>query len=185
MLKSLLGGSSLLAFSPTVPAFLGRSVLAGRANQNGRGTVLVVVQLAGGNDGLNTVVPHGDDLYAKSRSTLRLPSSKLHKINTHLGFHPRMEALARLYDEGLVTVVQGVGYPNPNGGHFESMHIWQTADLSARGQTGWIGRTVDRYTSAGLDNIPAAFVGRIRRPFAQRGSGGHSLDRLARRRRDS
>ncbi|MGC8640797.1 MAG: DUF1501 domain-containing protein, partial [Isosphaeraceae bacterium] len=166
VLKSLLGGSSLLALSPTAPAFLGRAALAARSNRALRDTVLVVVQLAGGNDGLNTVVPYGDDLYAKSRSTLRLPASKLHRIDSLLGFHPRMEALARLFDEGLLSVVQGVGYPNPNGDHIESMHIWQTADLSTHGETGWIGRTVDHHAGARIGGIPAAFVGQIRRPFA-------------------
>ncbi len=165
VLKSLLGGSSLLALSPTAPAFLGRTALAARSNRAQGDKVLVVVQLAGGNDGLNTIVPYADDLYAKNRLTLRLPASKLHRIDALLGFHPRMEAFAKLFDEGLLTVVQGVGYPNPNGGHFESMHIWQTADLSIHGETGWIGRTVDHNAGSRLGDTPAAFVGQIRRPF--------------------
>ncbi len=163
VLKSILGGSSLVAFSPTVPAFLGRTL---RAERNGRDTVLVVVQLAGGNDGLNTVVPHGDDLYAKSRPTLRLSTNRLHRIDSLLGFHTRMEAFSRLYQEGLLGVVQGVGYPNPHGGHFESMHTWQTADPTVRGQTGWIGRAIDDHACDRLNGVPAAFVGQIRRPFA-------------------
>jgi len=166
LLKSILGGSSLLAFSSTAPAFLGRTAQAARSERNGRDTVLVVVQLAGGNDGLNTVVPHGDDLYAQSRPTLRLPASRLHRIDSLLGFHPRMEAFARLYHDGLLSVVQGVGYPNPHGGHFESMHIWQTADTSIRGQTGWLGRAIDQNASGRLPGAPAAFVGQIRQPFA-------------------
>lgn len=181
VLKSLLGGSSLLALAPTAPAFLVRSALAARSKRPDRDTVLVIVQLAGGNDGLNTIVPHGDDLYAKSRPTLRLPASKLHRIDAHLGFHPRMGAFAKLCDEGLLSVVQGVGYPNPNGGHFESMHIWQTADLSTRGQTGWIGRTVDHNAGDRFSDTPAAFVGQIRRPFAVSAARAiiptiHSLD---------
>ncbi len=162
-LKSILGGSSLLAFSPTVPAFLGRTM---RAERKGGDTVLVIVQLAGGNDGLNTVVPHGDDLYAKSRPTLRLSTNRLHRIDSLLGFHTRMEAFSRLYQEGLLGVVQGVGYPNPHGGHFESMHTWQTADPTVRGQTGWIGRAIDHQSRDCLKGAPAAFVGQIRRPFA-------------------
>ncbi len=165
VLKSILGGSSLLAFSTKAPAFLGRSARAALVPRGGRDTVLVIVQLAGGNDGLNTVVPHGDDLYARSRSTLRLPASRLHAIDSLLGFHPRMEAFSRLYKEGLLSVVQGVGYPNPHGGHFESMNTWQTADPAVRNQTGWIGRAIDDHSSAGLPGAPAAFVGQIRQPF--------------------
>ena len=166
VLKSMVGGSSLLALSPTVPAFLGRTALAARASQTGGDRILVIVQLAGGNDGLNTVVPHGDDVYAKGRPTLRLPPSRLHRIDSYLGFHPRMDAFAGLFDEGLLSVVQGVGYPNPHGGHFESMHIWQTADLSILGETGWIGRTVDCNAGSVFPGTPAALVGTIRRPFA-------------------
>jgi uncharacterized protein (DUF1501 family) len=166
VLKSILGGSSLLAFSPTAPAFLGRTAQAARSERDGRDTVLVVVQLAGGNDGLNTVVPHGDDLHARSRPTLRLSTNWLHRIDSLLGFHPRMEAFSRLHNEGLLSVVQGVGYPNPHGGHFESMHTWQTADPTVRGQAGWIGRAIDHHSRDCFKGAPAAFVGQIRQPFA-------------------
>ena len=74
--------------------------------------------------------------------------------------------MARLYGEGLLSIVQGVGYPNPHGGHFESMHIWQTADPSIRGETGWVGRAIDQDHSGCTTGIPAAFLGQIRRPFA-------------------
>ena len=73
----------------------------------------MVVQLAGGNDGLNTVVPYADDLYAKNRRTLRLTEKQVHKIDSLLGFHPEMKAFKRLYEEGPAERVQGVGYPNP------------------------------------------------------------------------
>ena len=109
-----------------------------------RETVLIVVQLSGGNDGLNTVVPYGDDLYARSRPTLALPAGKLHKIDTQLGFHPRMGGFARLLREGRLAVVQGVGYPNPSGDHEESMRIWQAAQRPARPDSVWLDRACRR-----------------------------------------
>lgn len=151
--KTALGGATLLALGPTAPAFLGRTARAAGARRADRDTILVVVQLAGGNDGLNTVVPHGDDHYAKNRPTLRLPTARLHRIDSLLGFHPRMSAFARLYHDGLLSVVQGVGYPNPNGGHFQSMHIWQTADpTSLSGRPAGSG---GRLTSACATTRPA------------------------------
>ncbi len=165
-LKRSLGLSTLVAFGPGVPCFLARSALAAPPRRADRGTVLVVIQLAGGNDGLNTVVPYEDDEYAKARPTLRLPANTLHKIDGQLGFHPKLRAFHRLYHEGLLSVVQGVGYPNPNQGHFESMHIWQTATLDYReAQTGWIGRAVDGACEHNEGTMPAAFVGQIQKPF--------------------
>jgi uncharacterized protein (DUF1501 family) len=126
----------------------------------------VVVQLAGGNDGLNTVVPYADDIYARNRRTLRLPEKQVLKIDSLLGFHPAMRAFKRLYDEGLLSIVQGVGYPNPHGGHAESMHFWHTARPHQIGvQAGWVGRAADWACRTGEVDLPALFVGRIRRPF--------------------
>jgi uncharacterized protein (DUF1501 family) len=166
-LKRSLGLSTLAAFGPGAPWFLARSALAAAPRYADRGTVLVVLQLAGGNDGLNTVVPYEDDEYAKARPTLRLPTNTLHKIDAQLGFHPKLRAFHRLYREGLLSVVQGVGYPNPHQGHFESMHIWQTAMLNYReAQTGWIGRAVDWACQDAEGTMPAAFVGQLQKPFA-------------------
>jgi uncharacterized protein (DUF1501 family) len=164
-LRSTLGTPALLSLAPSVPTFLARTALAAGPKTSDRDTVLVVVQLAGGNDGLNTIVPHGDDLYAKYRPTLHLPAKELHRIDSLLGFHPRMAAFSRLFQEGLLSVVQGVGYPNPHGGHFESMHIWQTADTSIRGETGWLGRAVDLATRDERSTMPAVYVGQIGQPF--------------------
>lgn len=99
-LKATLGASTLLSFASAAPNFLARSVMAASSRRKERDTVLVVVQLTGGNDGLNTVVPYDDDEYGRNRSTLRLPTKKLHKIGSAMGFHPRMGAFARLYKEG-------------------------------------------------------------------------------------
>ncbi len=123
-LKASLAASTLVSLGPTVPSFLAETAQAAAPRRKEKDTILIVVQLAGGNDGLNTVVPHGDDGYAAVRPTLRLDPKRLHKIDDLLGFHPEMQAFARLFREGLASVVQGVGYPNPHQGHFESMHAW-------------------------------------------------------------
>ena len=131
--------------------------------------VLVVVQLSGGNDGLNTVVPFGDDKYYKLRPTIAVPSKALHPIDTYLGWHPRMEACGRLYQEGFLTVVQGVGYPRPDGDHAVSMRHWQTAQpQQAACQTGWLGRAVDCVSAPDETVAPAVFVGNIRQPLTFR-----------------
>jgi len=106
--------------------------------------ILVLLQLSGGNDGLSTVVPHGDDLYARNRNRTRIPEGDLLKIDEHVGLHPKLAGLKELYDEGKVAIVQGVGYPTPNRSHFKSLDIWHAADVRGRAlSTGWIGRLVD------------------------------------------
>jgi uncharacterized protein (DUF1501 family) len=140
--------------------------MAGEPRRDDRDTVLVVVQLSGGNDGLNTVVPYEDDEYARSRPTLRLPRNTLHKINPLLGFHPRMGAFAELYKEGYLSIVQGVGYPNSDRSHEGAMRVWHTADPGRPSrQTGWLGRAVDSIWSANETDTRAVFVGPISQPF--------------------
>ena len=164
-LKASLGASALL--SAGAPNFLIRSAMASAARRDEGQTVLVVIQLSGGNDGLNTVVPYGDDEYTRNRPTLALPPNELHKINSLIGFHPRMEAFKRLYDEGRLTVVQGVGSPSSNRDHDGAMRIWHTADPDRPNrQRGWLGRTVDNIWRADRTEVPAVFVGPIAQPFA-------------------
>lgn len=106
--------------------------------------ILVIIQLSGGNDGLNTVVPYQNDIYYKSRPTIAIPKEKILKLNDEVGLNPAMESLKSLYDDGLVSVVNNVGYPNPDRSHFRSMDIWQTAsDSKEYLKTGWIGRYLD------------------------------------------
>jgi len=166
-LKTSLGVSTLLSLAPSTPGFLARAALAADG-RNDRDTVLIVVQLAGGNDGLNTVVPYADDQYGRNRSTLRLTAGQVLKIDSQLGLHPRMPGFLRLLREGQLSIVQGVGYPNPHQGHFESMHIWQTANPqgASASQTGWLGRAVDLASRPNDPRAPAVFVGQIARPFA-------------------
>ncbi|WP_394993414.1 DUF1501 domain-containing protein [Emticicia sp.] len=112
--------------------------------------VLVIIQLSGGNDGLNTVVPYRNDIYYKSRPSIAIPSEKVLKLNDDLGLNPAMESLRSLYDNGLVSVINNVGYPNPDRSHFRSMDIWQTASESTEYlNTGWIGRYLDANCAGG------------------------------------
>jgi len=104
--------------------------------------VLVVLQLSGGNDGLNTIVPYGDPLYYDNRPNVRIPEDQVLPINDYLGFNPNMAPLKRLYDQGKVAIIQGIGYPNPNRSHFRSMDIWHTCEPEKVGTEGWLGRTI-------------------------------------------
>jgi uncharacterized protein (DUF1501 family) len=164
-LKGALGTSTLLSFAPAAPSFLVHSVMAA-PRRDDRNTVLVVVQLSGGNDGLNTLVPYADDEYARNRSTLRLPAKELHKIDSLIGFHPRMGAFMQLYKAGCLSIVQGVGCPNQDRSHEGAMRIWHTADPDQPNrQTGWLGRAIDSIRSPNRTNAPAVFVGPIAQPF--------------------
>ncbi|WP_282122643.1 DUF1501 domain-containing protein [Algibacter mikhailovii] len=107
---------------------------------------LVIIQLSGGNDGLNTVVPYRNDIYYKERPNLAIPKSDVIKLNDELGLHPSLTPLKRLYDNGHLSVINNVGYPNPVRSHFRSMDIWQTAsDSDTFSQSGWLGRYLDNY----------------------------------------
>ncbi|HUU16695.1 MAG TPA: DUF1501 domain-containing protein [Sedimentisphaerales bacterium] len=165
-LKATLGTSTLLSFTPAAPNFLLRSLMAAVPRRDDCDRVLVVVQLSGGNDGLNTVVPYGDDEYARNRPTLRLPPKDLHKIDSLMGFHPRMGAFMHLYEQGHLSIVQGVGYPNSDRSHESAMRIWHTAESDQPNrQTGWLGRAVDSIWDSNSTNAPAVFVGPIAQPF--------------------
>lgn len=141
--RQFLKSSAILSLCPTVPAFLARTASANDEADNGR--ILVVIQLDGGNDGINTVVPHADDSYEKHRKSLRLPRRELIKLSDEFAFHPRMRRASELFDDGRLSVVHAVGYPNPNRSHFESMHIWHAAsDDPERLQlgNGWLGEVM-------------------------------------------
>ncbi len=170
-LQTSLGSSTLVAMgATTVPEFLGRSArAAGAGKPNER--ILVVVQLLGGNDGLNTVVPHGIDGYNRGRRTLRIGSSQVHKVTAEIGLHPAMGGLAKLLEKGRLSIVQGVGYPNPDRSHFRSMEIWEAARLESDSralETGWLGRAIDQKGRKPGDDPPAMHVGGRSLPLALR-----------------
>jgi uncharacterized protein (DUF1501 family) len=136
----------------TVPGFVGRTF--GQLHEEARDlaiqpvtgkddTILVVLQLAGGNDGLNTLVPFGDDAYHKARPRLAKSAKDLIQLGDGLGLNGSMPFLGSMFKEGNLGVVQGVGYPNPNRSHFVSTSIWETADPANRSTTGWLGRYFD------------------------------------------
>jgi uncharacterized protein (DUF1501 family) len=104
--------------------------------------VLVVLQLSGGNDALNTVIPYSDPLYFDNRPNVRIPEDQVLPINDQIGLHPTMGPLKALYDEGKVAIIQGIGYPNPNRSHFRSMDIWHTCEPDKVGDEGWLGRAL-------------------------------------------
>ncbi|MEJ1239788.1 DUF1501 domain-containing protein [Chryseolinea sp. T2] len=105
---------------------------------------VIIIQLSGGNDGLNTVIPYRNDLYYQTRPTIAIGADKVLKAGSELGFHPSLQPLNTLFDDGLVAVMNNVGYPNPDRSHFRSMDIWHTASESNEYlETGWIGRYLD------------------------------------------
>ncbi|QQR38524.1 DUF1501 domain-containing protein [Devosia rhizoryzae] len=112
-----------------------------QADRNER--ILVIVELSGGNDGLNTVVPYGDDAYYKARPNLGLKQDKLLRIDDHFGFQKTMGGFERLYKDGLMGVVHGVGYDQPSFSHFSSMAFWQTGAPNSGEAYGWLGRMAD------------------------------------------
>ena len=165
-LRSTVLGSAL---SWTVPAFLADTFMAlqGAAADSATqivtgkdATILVVLKMAGGNDGLNTVVPYANDFYHKARPRLGQTADKVLKLNGEIGFHGAMTGFKNLYDSGNLAVVQGVGYPNPNRSHFRSTEIWQTAsDSEMIEKYGWLGRYFDN-ACVGADPTVGVVVGR-------------------------
>ena len=142
-------GLGFVALGFTVPTLLmqaSQAVAAEKAVAGKKGgKILVVIEMAGGNDGLNTVAPINDPLYAKLRPSIGVKANEAVKIDKGLALHPRMGALGKLYEKGQLAVVTGVGYPNPNRSHFQSMDIWQSGDptLDARERSGWLARYFD------------------------------------------
>jgi uncharacterized protein (DUF1501 family) len=172
-LKSTLAASTLVSLGGTsVPTFLTRSARAavnGPDKRHQGDRVLVVIQLIGGNDGLNTVVPHGLDGYARARRALRLPTGPLHKVDDGIGLHPSLGGMARLLEQGRLSIVQGVGYPNPDRSHFRSMEIWESAGTEAGPpQTGWLGRVLDAHPVAAGADTPALHISGRSLPLALR-----------------
>ena len=103
---------------------------------------LIVIQLSGGNDNLNTVIPYSEGKYYDYRSTVNIPQNKVIPIDDHYGFNPSMGPVKSLWDEGKVAIINGIGYQNPNRSHFRSMDIWHTAEPDSIGKEGWLGRAI-------------------------------------------
>ena len=148
--RAFLKTSSIIALGSTIPSFLSKTAAqAPLADRPGaRDTILVVVQLTGGNDGLNTVIPYADPAYARLRPTLGQAREQIRRIDDQIGLHPSMTAMANLLQDQALCIVQGVGYPNPSQSHFRSMDIWQAASTARELNEGWVGKA--------LRHVPAA-----------------------------
>lgn len=163
------------AASWTLPAFIDQTFAAMNAHAANSATqivtgtdgpILVVLQQAGGNDGLNMLPPWADDAYHAARPTLGIRADKALKLNDYCGFHPSLTSLKGLYDEGKLAVVQGVGYPNPNRSHFRSTEIWQTATDSNRNKPyGWLGSYFDSCCQGAAPTVGVAIGGQMPQAF--------------------
>lgn len=162
--------AGVISIGASAPAFLNRAAWAAseKKRENKDDRILVLVELAGGNDGLNTVVPFSDDAYQKARPGLKLGKGAVLELNDELGLHPQMSGMKDLYDDGSLAIIQGVGYPNPDRSHFRSMDIWHSArpeDQEFRGD-GWLGRALDATEEQHAGRLPALAVGTERLPRA-------------------
>ncbi len=145
-LQQTAAASGLIALGHAAPSFISRTAAAAPPADKGgaKDTILVVVEMTGGNDGLNTVVPFTDPAYAKLRPVLKLPTAQLKKVNKELGMHPALDGFAKLLEAGNLCIVQGVGYPNPDQSHFRSMDIWHLGGMDPKATEGWLGRSLKK-----------------------------------------
>ncbi|MCW5945928.1 MAG: DUF1501 domain-containing protein [Fimbriimonadales bacterium] len=155
--RDLLRKSAIIAIGAAAPPWLASiakadvvKMAAGRKIDPDN--ILVVCQLSGGNDGLNTVVPYANSAYYAARPVLALKEEEVIKIDAEFGLHPTMNGFKSLYDEKKVAIIQSVGYPNPDRSHFKSMEIWQTANPDGREQYGWLGKYLDNQIQSGSTN---------------------------------
>jgi len=137
--------------SLSVPVF-GQAAAALASQGQADGKILVVLELSGGNDGLNTLVPYGDDAYYKNRPNLGIPRKDLRVIDDHFGFSGGMTGFERLYKDGKLAIVHGCGYENPSFSHFTSMAYWHTAAPNSGEEYGWVGRLADAMAPAAPPN---------------------------------
>ena len=161
------------AASLTLPSVFQRMALAapGLDQRGAKDTILVIVQLTGGNDGLNTVVPYAEAAYQKARPTLKIPAASVLKLEQGLGLAPSMTGFSQLWEAGQLAVLQGVGYAQPNRSHFESMDIWHKATTSPTEKFGWLGRCAPEIGGAG-DGV--LHIGDGEPPLAIYGATGYA-----------
>ncbi len=161
-MSTVLGSTAVLSFTGTAPGVFLRTALAGQPEAGGR--ILVVVQLTGGNDGLNTIVPHSHDVYRQQRKTLAIKAADALTIDKQYGFHPEMNGFAGLLEAGHLAIVPAAGYPNPNRSHFESMDIWHSCRRKTQTrETGWLGHYLE---SSGADELGGMHIGSEKQPLA-------------------
>jgi uncharacterized protein (DUF1501 family) len=178
--RFLLGALSGMTVVANLDHVFGRALAASPLPQlpGGEDRVLVLVNLQGGNDGLNCVVPHGNPLYYQARPSLAIRQSDVLQIDANVGFNPQMRSLKNMYDKGMVAVVQSVGYPNPDHSHFRSTEIWQTAsDANIVESYGWLGRYFDSCCKGADPTVGVAIGNQIPQSFASLDPTGVSFSR--------
>lgn len=169
--RQLLRGGLASSVGLTIGGGLPAPWLTGLASEAaGSERILVVIQLSGGNDGLNTVVPYRDELYRKARPVLGIATEDLHRLNDDLGLHPSLGGAAKLLEQGRFAIVQGVGYEQPNRSHFESMDIWHTGRRKEnRGGEGWLGRFLASSRTQSPGDSLGLHLGQEQQPLALAG----------------
>ncbi|PWU05538.1 MAG: hypothetical protein C5B51_14205 [Terriglobia bacterium] len=146
-------GVSVCAGSALRLGLFGQAAAAVAAQTGAEGKILVVLELSGGNDGLNTLVPYGDDAYYRLRPNIGIPKNELRKIDDHFGFSRGMAGFERLYKNGKLAIVHGCGYENPSFSHFTSMAYWHTAAPNSGEPYGWVGRLADAMAPSAPPNF--------------------------------
>src|SRR6266567_7046322 len=162
-------GALLVASGILAPSFITRTAMALDGPSSALGPValdsskskniLIVLQLSGGNDGINTLIPFADPTYAKLRPTLGFSADQVLHLTDSVGLNPNLAKLKGLYDQGKLAIVQGIGYPSPNSSHFRSMDIWHSARPDSFERSGWLGRCVSACQCAADNALPAISVG--------------------------
>jgi uncharacterized protein (DUF1501 family) len=150
--RELLAGMAGLSAMSMVPPAFAQAAQAAAAQAVASGKVLVILELSGGNDGLNTVVPYGDDAYYRQRPNIGIPKNELRIIDDHFGFNPGMAGFESLYKDGKMAIVHGCGYENPSYSHFTSMAYWHTAAPNSGDEYGWVGKLADSIAPSAPSN---------------------------------
>lgn len=160
-----LSAAGIVSLGTVPPEFLLRASQAAESASKER--ILIVVQLAGGNDGLNTVIPFADPEYAKARPGIGIGRDAVLKLDDNVGLHPAMTGMRDLFENGQLAVIQGAGYSDPNRSHFRSMDIWHSARPGVEDtRDGWLGRAIEDETRFQAGSLPALALGMERLPLA-------------------
>ena len=163
-LQRSFGSATAMGIGATMPDLFAQAARAGSSIGD---RILVMVQLSGGNDGLNTVIPYADDDYRIARPKLAIAAADVLKCDAHVGFHPALRGLCDLLEGGQLAVVQGVGYDRPNRSHFEAMDIWHTCRRKGElREDGWLGRLLESHSKDNGGDVPALHLGTEQQPFA-------------------
>ncbi len=150
--RELLAGMAGLSAMSMVPPAFAQAAQAAATQAAASGKILVILELSGGNDGLNTVVPYGDDAYYRQRPNIGIPKNELRIIDDHFGFNPGMAGFESLYKDGKMAIVHGCGYENPSYSHFTSMAYWHTAAPNSGDEYGWVGKLADSIAPSAPSN---------------------------------